>query len=484
MTDSAPGLAPPTPLYSPRYKNLVLALLVLAYTFNFIDRTIIVTLGQAIKVDLKISDTQLGLLGGLYFALLYTLLGIPIARLAERRSRVSIISWSIVIWSGFTVLCGMAANFAQLALFRFGVGVGEAGLTPPAHSLISDHFEPKKRASALSTFSFGLPLGVMVGAVAGGWLVQNYSWRVAFMAVGFPGVLLAVAIKLLLKEPPRGHSEAESVTAPALAASSLSAELKELGVVARAMLANKAVMHMSLGITLTSIASYGSGTFVPPYFIRTFGLSFTQVGLITGLVSGFSSSIGTLIGGPIADRLGRRDPRWYALTPAIGLAIAAPLYITAYTQDSWRTAAFILLLPGIFHYTYLGPTFGVVQNSVDTTRRATASALLLFFLNLISLGGGPPFAGWVIDHFAAFNYAHPGVSSLLASLGGFFDADTQAFQVACPGGTAPAGSAADAVSRCAGSLALATRQGVVLLLCFYFWGALHYFLASLKLARK
>ena len=270
----------------------------------------------------------------------------------------------------------------------------------------------------------------------------NNAWRVAFMAVGFPGVLLAVAIKLLLKEPPRGHSEAESVTAPALAASSLSAELKELGVVARAMLANKAVMHMSLGITLTSIASYGSGTFVPPYFIRTFGLSFTQVGLITGLVSGFSSSIGTLIGGPIADRLGRRDPRWYALTPAIGLAIAAPLYITAYTQDSWRTAAFILLLPGIFHYTYLGPTFGVVQNSVDTTRRATASALLLFFLNLISLGGGPPFAGWVIDHFAAFNYAHPGVSSLLASLGGFFDADTQAFQVACPGGTAPAGSAA------------------------------------------
>ncbi|EPX56088.1 major facilitator family transporter [Cystobacter fuscus DSM 2262] len=492
MNDTATG-AIPQPLYSSRYKNLVLALLVLAYTFNFVDRTIIATIGQAIKVDLKISDTQLGLLGGLYFALLYTLLGIPIARIAERSSRVNIISWAIVIWSGFTALCGMAANFAQLALFRFGVGVGEAGLTPPAHSLISDYFEPRKRASALSVYSFGLPLGVMFGAVMGGWLAQNYSWRVAFMAVGLPGVLIALAIKLLIQEPPRGHSESSAgpapaphvvADAPARTAPTLAAELKELGVVARAMLRNGPVLHMSLGITLASIGSYGSGTFVPPYFIRTFGLNFTQVGIITGLVSGFSSGIGTLLGGFVADRLSQRSPRWYALTPAIGLAIAAPIYITAYMQDSWKTAAFILLLPGIFHYTYMGPTFGVVQNAVETRRRATAAALLLFFLNLISLGGGPPFAGWVIDHFAAFNHAHPGVDSLFASLGGFFSAAPQTFQAACPGGAAPVGATADVVSHCAGSLALATRQGIILLLCFYFWAAFHYLLASFGLARK
>uniref|UniRef100_UPI002FCB7732 MFS transporter n=1 Tax=Devosia sp. TaxID=1871048 RepID=UPI002FCB7732 len=177
------------PIFSESYRTTVLGLLVVAYTFNFIDRTIIATIGQAIKVDLKITDTQLGLLGGIYFALLYTLLGIPIARLAERFNRVNIISGAILIWSAFTALCGTATSFAQLAAYRFGVGFGEAGLSPPAHSLISDYYEPKKRASALAVYSFGIPLGTMFGAVAGGWLAQEFSWRVAFMMVGLPGVL-------------------------------------------------------------------------------------------------------------------------------------------------------------------------------------------------------------------------------------------------------------------------------------------------------
>jgi MFS family permease len=185
------------PLYSNGYKASVLGLLLATYTFNFIDRTIIATIGQAIKVDLKLTDTQLGLLGGLYFALLYTLLGIPIARMAERWNRVTIISVSLVIWSGFTALCGSAASFAQLALYRFGVGVGEAGCSPPSHSLISDYYAPKQRASALSIYSFGIPLGTMFGAVAGGWLAQEFSWRVAFVIVGLPGILLAVIVKLV-----------------------------------------------------------------------------------------------------------------------------------------------------------------------------------------------------------------------------------------------------------------------------------------------
>jgi len=215
MTDTTAGRAAAGPAarphYSDNYKRLVLGLLVTAYTFNFIDRTIIATIGQAIKIDLKISDAQLGLLGGLYFALLYTLLGIPLARLAERFSRVNIIAGAILIWSGFTALCGGAASFLTLSAFRFGVGVGEAGLSPSAHSLISDYFEPKRRASALSVYSFGIPLGTMIGAVAGGWLAQNFSWRVAFVLVGLPGVLVAVALKLLVKEPPRGHSEPEAI---------------------------------------------------------------------------------------------------------------------------------------------------------------------------------------------------------------------------------------------------------------------------------
>src|ERR1700722_959532 len=185
----APAPLAPEPLFTQGYKTLVLAFLLLAYTFNFIDRTIIATIGQAIKVDLKITDTQLGLLGGLSFAVLYTLLGIPIARLAERWDRVSIISLALVVWSGFTVACGLAANFVTLLAMRVGVGVGEAGCSPPSHSLISDYYEPKRRASALAVYSFGIPLGAMISSIVGGWLARDFGWRVAFMAVGVPGLV-------------------------------------------------------------------------------------------------------------------------------------------------------------------------------------------------------------------------------------------------------------------------------------------------------
>lgn len=499
MTDTTAGRAAARaskpavakPVFSEGYKRLVLALLVTAYTFNFIDRTIIATIGQAIKVDLKISDTQLGLLGGLYFALLYTLLGIPIARFAERFSRVNIISTAIVIWSGFTALCGMAGSFVTLAAFRFGVGVGEAGLSPPSHSLISDYYEPKRRASALSVYSFGIPLGTMLGAVIGGYLAQNFSWRIAFMMVGVPGVLIALAIKLLIKEPPRGHSEpeavplsADAVTAeePPKPAASIGAEFAEIWAVMRVLFGKWPVVNMVLGVTLVSFAGYGAGQFIPPYFIRTFHLNYAQVGLITGLAGGFSSGLGTLIGGFLTDRLSKRSPRWYALAPAIGLTIATPLYMSIYLVGTWQLAALIFLIPGIFAYTYLGPTFGVVQNMVDTRRRATATAILFFFLNLIALGGGPPFTGWVIDHFASFHFTHPDAPGFFQSVGGFLSAPRDIFQHACPGGVAPKGSVDAALAAsCKGSLVLATRHGILIAYLFGLWGAAHYFLASIGL---
>jgi len=485
------------PVFSNAYRGLVLALLVTAYTFNFIDRTIIATIGQAIKVDLKITDTQLGLLGGLYFALLYTLLGIPIARLAERFSRVNIITFAIIVWSGFTALCGTATNFATLAAYRFGVGFGEAGLSPPSHSLISDYFEPKKRATALSIYSFGIPLGTMIGAVAGGYLAQNFSWRIAFMIVGLPGVAIALLIRFVIKEPPRGHSEPDvhpalaedvAVDAPAVTAKpfSIGNELRELGAVAKTLFFTWPVLNMVLGVTIASFGSYGSGQFVPPYFTRTFGLNYAQVGLITGLVGGFSSGIGTILGGVITDRMSKRSPRWYSLTPAIGLTIATPIYIAAYLQPSWQTAALILLVPGIFHYTYLGPTFGVVQNMVETRRRATATALLFFFLNLLALGGGPPFTGWVIDHFAQFNFTHPGQHGILASIQqmmGHAQDATVSFAKACPGGIAPKGSPAELAAHCKTSLVSATRSGVIVSICFYLWAAFHYLLGSFGLVK-
>ncbi|RAK56491.1 spinster family MFS transporter [Phenylobacterium deserti] len=479
----------PAARYTDGYKRMVLGLLLAAYTFNFIDRTIIATIGQAIKVDLKIDDTQLGLLGGLYFALLYTLLGIPIARLAERYSRVNIIAASIVIWSGFTALCGTATSFVQLALYRFGVGVGEAGCSPPAHSLISDYFEPKKRASALAVYSFGIPLGTMFGAVVGGWLAQNFSWRVAFMIVGLPGILIAILIKLLMKEPPRGHSDAPRTAAPAAEAPSapaskgLAGEFSEIWAVTKILFGKPAVLHVVLGVTLASFASYGSGHFTPPHFIRNFGIGLAQVGLVVGLISGVAAGLGTLGGGFLSDRLARRSVRWYALTPAIGLGLSAPLYLIAFNQQSWQATALWLLVPGVLHYSYLAPTFGVIQNMVDVRRRATATAILFFFLNLIGLGGGPPFTGWVIDHMAAFHWSHPGQGAF-AALGGLFSADLASFKAACPGGLAPAGASAEAAALCKTAVGSATRHGILVTVCIYLWAALHYALASFGIVRE
>ena len=464
--------------YSPAYKNLVLTLLTLAYTLNFIDRTIIATIGQAIKVDLKITDTQLGLLGGFSFAILYTILGIPLARFAERVNRVSIISLALLVWSGFTALCGTAVGFTQLFMFRVGVGFGEAGLSPPAHSLISDYFDPKKRASALSVYSFGIPLGTMFGAALGGWLAKTYGWRIAFMAVGAPGVIMAILIKLLIKEPPRGHPTGR---APKL---SVSSEFSELASVSRKLFLSWPVLNMILGVTLVSFAGYGAGQFVPPFFIRSFGLDYAQVGLITGLIGGFSAGVGTLVGGFTTDWASKKSGVWYALIPAIGVLISAPIYIAAYSSQTWQTAALILLLPGIFAYTYLGPTFGVVQNVVGARQRATATALMFFVLNMIGLGLGPVFIGWVIDHMAQFGFTHPGFHSIFSAIVGAFGepASGPNFVKACPGGMAPKAAGALAAGACKVALITATRQGVIIGYWFNIWGSFHYFLAAFGIA--
>lgn len=475
-TDAGAAAPPRQPLFSEGYKQSVLWLLVLAYTFNFIDRTIISTIGQAIKVDLKLTDTQLGLLGGLAFALLYTTLGIPIARLAERHSRINIITIAIVIWSAFTALCGMATSFVQLLLFRVGVGVGEAGLSPPAHSLISDYFEPKKRASALSIYSFGIPLGTMFGAVAGGWIAQNLDWRMAFMIVGLPGIIVAVLLKIFVKEPPRGYSDsliaAQAADAPLIegdeTAPVVHAKPPSIVAVAKRIFGRWGFFHMVVGITVASFASYGTGQYSAPYFIRMFGLDLATVGLIFGVIGGVAAGIGTLLGGFLTDYAARKSGRWYALVPAIGLLIACPLYILVYTRDDWKLAAGLLLIPGIFHYTYLGPTFGVIQNAVSLRMRATATALLFFVLNLIALGFGPPFCGWVIDMLSQAQFA-------AKDLGPFFDM--------CPGGVGKEGAGAAIDAACKAAVAQGTREGIVWNLLIYAWAGVHYLLAAITLPK-
>jgi predicted MFS family arabinose efflux permease len=452
---------------SATYKRTVTVLLMSAYAFNSMDRSIISIIAAPLKADLSITDTQIGLLGGTAFAALYALSGIPIARLAERVSRVNIITVALLVWSALTALCAAAGGFISLLAIRAGVGVAEAGCSPPAHSLISDYHPPAERASALSVYSCGISLGYILAAVVGGYVAEHAGWRAACLAVGAPGVLTALIIKAAVREPPRGRwYPALSAVTPGSAATdagfSLAREVRELRAVAGALLLNPPVRHMLLGITLGGFAAYGFYAFVPPYFSRVFGLGYAATGFIAALTGGVTVGFGILAGGFVADRLARRRLQWYALVPALGGLLALPLYIVAVSVTDWRAAATALGAAGFFQYASLGPTFGVVQNAVGAHRRATATALLYICLSVIALGLGPLFAGWAIDRFADI----------------FFSGGGGTFEAACPGGAAAARAAPAMVLVCRSTLALATRRGLLVTLAFFAWGVAHYFMAA------
>lgn len=433
-----------------------LMLLVLIYTCNFIDRTILATLAQAIKVDLQITDTQLGLLQGLAFAIFYTALGIPLAKLSERVKRINLIAICVAIWSLMTALCGTAQNFAQLFLCRVGVGVGEAGCSPPAHSLIADIYPPRKRATALAIYSFGIPLGTMIGAVSGGFLVDHFNWRVALLVVGLPGLLLALVFRLVAREPVRGAMD------PAAQAERQST----IGETARHVFGNRAFLHITIGATLVGFVGYGTGTFAQAYFIRMFDLSYSQVGLAFGLVGGLSAGLGTLLGGVMADWAGKRHGYWYALLPAIGLLIATPTYIIAFTRDAWVMAIWWMLIPGLFHYAYIGPTLGTMHNIAEPRMRAMATALFFVVVNLIGLGAGPYATGVLIDAAVERRFGQSGFSDFVSQ---------------CPGGVAPTDAAQSLASACARASGLGTRDGIVVMLLIFLWAAAHYFVAARKM---
>ncbi len=379
-------------LRSPRYRAYVLTMLVVVYVFNFLDRQIVTILAEPIKVDLGLNDTQIGLMTGLAFALFYTVLGVPIARLADRANRVSIISAALVIWSGMTALCGMANNFVQMLAARIGVGVGEAGCSPPAHSLIADYYPPEQRASALSIYALGIPIGSILGLLAGGWIAEFYGWRMAFFLVGIPGIVLAVFVKLTLREPIRGMSDPSPQTGPQ--------EQPPLVETIAALLRNRTMVHLAMGGALTSFVGYGLGQWLPAFFIRIHELGIAETATYFGLVLGVASAAGTVLGGTMADRLARRDVRMYAWLPAIGVLLAFPFYVAAMVSDQPYLAIAILVAPSLLNSLWLGPAFGTIQNLAPTRMRALASAMLLFILNIIGLGLGPFLVGVLSDLLA------------------------------------------------------------------------------------
>lgn len=379
-------------LKSPRYRAFVLGMLVVVYVFNFLDRQIVTILAEPIKNDLGLNDTQIGLMTGLAFALFYTILGIPLARLADRANRVNIISIALVIWSGMTALCGMAQNFAQILAARIGVGVGEAGCSPPAHSLIADYFPPDKRASALSIYALGIPVGSILGLLAGGWIAELYGWRMAFFLVGIPGIVLAAVVKLTVLEPLRGMSDSNQAGTPA--------EQPALGETLGTILRNKTIVHIAMGGALTSFVGYGLGQWLPAYFMRLHDMGIAETATYFGLVLGVASAIGTVLGGTLADRLSKRSTRMYAWLPAAGVLGAFPFYFVAMLTADPYIAIAILVVPSLLNSLWLGPAFGTIQNLAPTRMRALASAILLFILNIIGLGLGPFLVGVMSDLLA------------------------------------------------------------------------------------
>ena len=373
--------------FSTAYQWYALGVLFVIYVFNFIDRSVLALLAQSIKEDLQISDSALGLLGGFAFALFYTGFGIPIARLADKGIRRNILVVCLSIWSASTALCGLAHSYAFLLLARIGVAIGEAGGSPPSHSMISDMFPQHRRATALGIYALGIPVGSMIGALAGGWINDAFDWRTAFMIVGLPGLVLAVIVRFSLKEPPRGVSE------PARVAVGPAPSVLD---VIRLLWQRRSFRWLSLNAGCQGFLGYGSGAWIPPMFERSHGLSSTEIGTALFWL-GVPSVIGTFAGGWLGDRFGRRDARWYLWLTAITTLISMPFSTFCYlSADPWL-AFWVMAVPNMLGGFYLAPTFSLTQGLVGLRMRAVAASIVLFMLNFIGMGFGPWFVGALSD---------------------------------------------------------------------------------------
>jgi MFS family permease len=368
----------------------VLFILVLVYTFNFIDRQIVGILAIPIKADLGLTDGQLGLMGGLAFALFYTGLGIPVAMLADRFNRTWIITIALVIWSGMTAVSGLANNFWQLFAARLGVGIGEAGGVAPAYSLISDYFPPGRRARALSVYSFGIPIGSAIGIVFGGIIASLVSWRAAFFVVGLAGIALAPIFKMTVGEPVRGRYDRarQDESAPGFR------------MIIRTLAAKPSFWLLSAGASFSSMMGYGVFFWLPSFFVRSYDLTLLNASLFYGAVLLLGGLAGIWAGGWLADRFGQAQRSRYARIPAYAFIASVPFYMLAILSPTLTLAFFVLLVPTALGLVWLGPVISTMQHLVRPDMRATASAIFLFINNLIGIGLGTWAIGALSDVLA------------------------------------------------------------------------------------
>ncbi len=370
------------------YRNYVLAALTLVYVFNFIDRQLLVILQESIKKELHLSDTQLGLLSGFTFAIFYVTLGIPIARIADRKSRRNTVAISLGLWSIMTACSGMARNFVALLLARIGVGVGEAGGSPPAHAMISDYFPPQKRSTALSIYSAGIYMGILIGFLMGGYLNQHLGWRTAFFVVGTPGIVFALLFYVTVKEPRRGATDIDNTE---------TANPHTLGEVLKVLYSNKTFVFLALASALNVFCIYGLLNWAPSFLSRLHGMKSSQIGASLGLIYGIGGAIGSFAGGLLTDHFGKKDKRWYLKIPAYAILIGIPCAAGAIFLHDKYLALACLGLCGSLQSVYLGPSLSVAHGLVPASMRAMTSAVFFLVINLVGLGFGPLVVGLISD---------------------------------------------------------------------------------------
>lgn len=376
--------------YSPRERSFFLFILLLVGTSNYVDRNIIGILLEPIKREFNVTDTQLGLLTGLSFALLYGVLGIPVARWADRGDRRLIITLALTVWSLMTLLCGMAHAFWQLAIARIGVGAGEAGAVPPAQSLIADYYPPDQRGRAIGAYTLSSIVGYILGLVAGGWIAQNYGWRTAFIAVGAPGLILAVIARLFLKEPRHCRQ-----------IGSISCKHERVRDTFAILFSKPSYRNLLFALILYYFMAYGALVFVTPFLIRVHGFSVAEAGATFGILMAIGGIFGNIFGGGLVDRLSKKNVLWTARLPGLALIAAAPLFECVFLAPNIAIFSAVLLLALTVLAAVLPAMFSALHVVCGSSRRATAVAIIFFFANLIGLGGGPLAAGLLSDHFAA-----------------------------------------------------------------------------------
>ena len=441
----------------------VLALLLLAYFFSSVDRMVMGIMVQPIKASMLLADWQIGFLSGFAFNLIFLVFGLAVAKLVDQKNRVTILTICIAFWSLMTAACGLSANFIQLCLLRMGVGVGEAGCLPASHSLISDYFPRSHRTRALAVYGLGYPLGGMLGSIFVGFLLDHLDWRTAFAIIGLPGLLVAVMTWRGIDEPQRGRFDRElaSDRGPAVAISY--ADLLRL------LWRSPVLRQMIIALTLVSIFTSPTATFLGPYLIRRFPVSYTVLGMIVGMSMMFGAAISTIGGSWLAQWMARRDQRWLMWVPAITIALGAIPYIIALSQSDWLPFALWMFLGAVINATYLAPSYTVLYNTIPPGGRAKATVIVNICMGLIGLGIGPLLAGAANDLLASilFGRLNPGRS----------------FLTTCPGGEAAQGASATLHAACHGAMVDATPIVLIATLAMTVWAAVHFYLAGRKMGR-